>query len=281
MKSPNAAAVFIGMGANLPHPTFGSPQRTLQAALDELERRGVQVLRVSPWYRTAPVPASDQPWFVNAVAELATELPADALLAVLHDVEQRFGRVRTVPNAARLIDLDLLDYLGEIASGGPGRATLPHPRMTGRAFVLRPLADLAPDWRHPVTGATLEARVASIGTAILRNVLVAETVGLCSAVIAEARRFPDLAASVHRMARERTSEAVAQLLEELPEADQLPGFAADRRAGTARYFIELILLPMLMRALFGEDLTALRAEIGPHVARSVAFFLAACTQGAV
>jgi AcrR family transcriptional regulator len=131
------------------------------------------------------------------------------------------------------------------------------------------------------TGATLEARLASIGTAILRNVLVAETVGLARAAIAEARRFPDLAASVHRLARERTSEAVAQLLGELPEADQLPGFAADRRAGTARYFIELILLPMLMRALFGEDLKALRAEIGPHVARTVAFFLAACTQGAV
>ena len=110
---------------------------------------------------------------------------------------------------------------------------------------------------------------------------MAETVGLARAAIAEARRFPDLAASVHRMARERTSEAVAQLLGELPEADQLPGFAADRRAGTARYFIELILLPMLMRALFGEDLKALRAEIGPHVARTVAFFLAACTQGAV
>jgi AcrR family transcriptional regulator len=131
------------------------------------------------------------------------------------------------------------------------------------------------------TGATLEARLASIGTAILRNVLVAETVGLCRAAIAEARRFPDLAASVHRMARERTSEAVAQLLGELPEADQLPAFATDRRAGTAGYFIELILLPMLMRALFGEDLKALRAEIGPQVARTVAFFIAACRQGAV
>ncbi|MBS0527546.1 MAG: 2-amino-4-hydroxy-6-hydroxymethyldihydropteridine diphosphokinase, partial [Proteobacteria bacterium] len=67
-------------------------------------------------------------------------------------VEAEFGRRRTVPNAARPIDLDLLDYRGEIAPAGPGRATLPHPRMTGRAFVLLPLADLAPDWRHPVTG---------------------------------------------------------------------------------------------------------------------------------
>ena len=131
------------------------------------------------------------------------------------------------------------------------------------------------------TGATIEERLASIALAILRNVLVADTVGLIRATVAEARRFPDLAASVHRMGRERGTEAVAQLLGDLPESDKLPAFAADRRAATARHFLELILLPMLMRALVGEDLTALRAEIGPHVARTVAFFLAACRQGGI
>jgi hypothetical protein len=98
---------------------------------------------------------------------------------------------------------------------------------------------------------------------------------------AEARRFPDLAASVHRMGRERGTEAAAQLLGELPESDQLPAFAADRRAATARHFIDLVLQPMLKRALFGEHLTALCAEIGPHVTRTVAFFLAACRQGGI
>jgi 2-amino-4-hydroxy-6-hydroxymethyldihydropteridine diphosphokinase len=145
-------SIFLGAGANLPHERYGSPRQTLEAALVELGRRGVRPLRVSPWYRTAPVPASDQPWFENAVAEVDSGLPADALLAELHAVEAAFGRARTVPNAARPIDLDLLDYRGEIAAGGPGKATLPHPRMAGRAFVLRPLADLAPHWRHPVTG---------------------------------------------------------------------------------------------------------------------------------
>ena len=101
------------------------------------------------------------------------------------------------------------------------------------------------------------------------------------AAIAEARRFPDLAASVHRMARERTSEAVAQVLGELPESDRLPAFAADRRATTALQFMELIVQPMLMRALFGERLTVLRAEIAPHLARTVAFFLAACRHGGI
>lgn len=132
-----------------------------------------------------------------------------------------------------------------------------------------------------LTGVTPEERLASIATAILHKVLAAETVGLCRASVAEAPRFPDLAASVHRMARERTSEAVAELLSELPEFDQLPAFAADRRAATARQFIELIVLPIMMRALFGEDLTALCTDIGPHVARTVAFFLAACRHGGI
>lgn len=147
--------VFVGAGANLPHPSFASPRDTLQAALLELDRRGARVVRCSRWYRTAPVPASDQPWFVNVVAEIATSLSADDLLAMLHEIEDLFGRVRSVPNAARLIDLDLLDYYGKISAPGAGRAVLPHPRMAGRAFVLRPLADLAPRWRHPVSGATI------------------------------------------------------------------------------------------------------------------------------
>ena len=155
MENPNRRSIFIGIGGNLPHPAYGSPQRTLEAALVELGRRSVRIVRLSPWYCTAPVPASDQPWFVNAVAEIATDLPADRLLERLHDVEQAFGRLRTVPNAARMIDLDLLDFRGEIAPGGVGKATLPHPRMQDRAFVLRPLADLAPDWRHPVTGTAI------------------------------------------------------------------------------------------------------------------------------
>ena len=148
--------IFVGAGANLPHPSYASPRETLQAALLELDRRRVRVLRYSRWYRTAPVPVSDQPWYVNVVAEVATSLSADDLLVTLHEIEELFGRVRSVPNAPRLIDLDLLDYRGEIAAPGGGRAILPHPRMAGRAFVLRPLADLAPAWRHPVSGASIQ-----------------------------------------------------------------------------------------------------------------------------
>ena len=155
-------SAFIGLGANLSHERFGPPRQTLEAALIELGRRGVRPVRVSPWYSTAPIPASDQPWYVNAVAEVVSDLPADSLLAELHAVEAFFGRARTVPNAARPIDLDLLDFNGEIAAGGPQRATLPHPRMTERAFVLLPLADLAPQWRHPVSGLSVRALIEAL-----------------------------------------------------------------------------------------------------------------------
>ena len=162
MEKGGSSAIFVGIGANLDHPRYGAPRRALEAALAELERRSVRVLRLSPWYRTAPVPVSDQPWYLNAVVEVGTDLPADSLLARLHEVEELFGRVRTVANAARVIDMDLLDFRGEITVGGPGRAILPHPRMEGRAFVLRPLADLAPDWCHPQIGVSIRSLVAAL-----------------------------------------------------------------------------------------------------------------------
>jgi 2-amino-4-hydroxy-6-hydroxymethyldihydropteridine diphosphokinase len=162
VENTGRSPIYIALGANLDHPKHGPPRRALEAALEELGRRGVAVLRVSPWYRTAPVPASDQPWYVNAVAEVATDLAPDRLLSLMHEVEAAFGRVRSVPNAARLIDLDLLDFHGQIAVGGPGKATLPHPRMEGRAFVIRPLADLDPAWRHPRTGASIQELLAAL-----------------------------------------------------------------------------------------------------------------------
>lgn len=165
MDKAGGAGVYVGLGANLPHPQYGSPRQTLEAALASLGRKGLRTLKISPWYRTAPVPASDQPWYVNAVVAGTWEGSADQLLATLHAVEDEFGRVRSTPNAARLIDLDLLDFHGEITSGGPGKATLPHPRLAERAFVLRPLADLAPDWRHPVTGVPIGRLVAALPAA--------------------------------------------------------------------------------------------------------------------
>ena len=141
--------ILIALGANLPSPTHGVPRDTLAAALTAIEDEDIGVAAVSNWYATAPVPASDQPHFVNIVAALATDLAPGPLLAVLHRIEESFGRARGEPNAARVLDIDLLDYDAIISADWP---VLPHPRMNQRAFVLVPLADVSPDWRHPMTG---------------------------------------------------------------------------------------------------------------------------------
>jgi 2-amino-4-hydroxy-6-hydroxymethyldihydropteridine diphosphokinase len=133
----------------------------LDAAHDEMLSSGVRVLRVSRYYASAPVPASDQPWFVNAVAEVASELPPEALLARLHEVEAAFGRQRGEANVARVLDLDLIAYDDEITAPGE-HLQLPHPRLAERAFVLLPLQDLAPDWRHPVSGKTVREMLAAL-----------------------------------------------------------------------------------------------------------------------
>jgi len=177
-----------------------------------------------------------------------------------------------------------VDEIADVARAGKPTiyARFPGKEALFNAVMARNVREMTRTFESVVpTGATIEQRLASIGISILRKVLVAETVALIRAAVAEARRFPDVAASVSRMGRERWAEAVAQLMGELTESDKLPAFAADRRAATANHFIQLTLLPMLMRALFGERLTALRAEIAPHVARTVAFFLAACRQGGI
>jgi 2-amino-4-hydroxy-6-hydroxymethyldihydropteridine diphosphokinase len=97
------------------------------------------------------MPPSDQPRFINGVAEVATELAPAELLERLHRIEAAFGRVRLQSNEARVLDLDLLAYRGCISAPGAS-PILPHPRLAERAFVVLPLAELAPDWRHPVSG---------------------------------------------------------------------------------------------------------------------------------
>ena len=139
--------ILVGIGSNLAAPHFGTPQKTASAAVAQLPALGVAVVRRSRWYLSQPVPPSDQPWYVNAVAIVETRLGPAALLRTLLALEARFGRRRSVVNAARSLDLDLLDYEGrQVATE---RLSLPHPRLHERRFVLAPLAEIAPDWRHP------------------------------------------------------------------------------------------------------------------------------------
>lgn len=149
--------ILVALGANLPSERFGSPRHTLEAALRAFAERGIRVIARSRWYSTAPYPPSDQPRYVNAVARIETDLAPEALLDRLHEIEREFGRQRGERNAARTIDLDLIDYEGRRSDDRPA---LPHPRMHERAFVLRPLGDVAPDWRHPETGESVATLLA-------------------------------------------------------------------------------------------------------------------------
>jgi 2-amino-4-hydroxy-6-hydroxymethyldihydropteridine diphosphokinase len=156
---------FVGVGANL-----GDAVATVLAALHSLGRLpDTQDVACSSLYRSAPVEAVG-PDFINAVAELHTGLPALALLRELQSIEHDFGRVRSVRNAPRTLDLDLLLHGEQMMRSDT--LTLPHPRLHLRAFVLQPLADLAPDLRHPVLRRTIKELLAGLsGQAVRRSSL--------------------------------------------------------------------------------------------------------------
>jgi len=151
--------ILIALGANLPH-LAGQPADTLKRALGELERQGVEIREVSAFYETPAWPDPADPAFVNAVAAVKTSLQPVELLMLLHGVETEFGRLRSASNAPRTLDLDLLDYDGRVVA--EPQLTLPHPRMATRSFVLVPLWDVAPRWRHPVTGQGLAELLAAL-----------------------------------------------------------------------------------------------------------------------
>jgi 2-amino-4-hydroxy-6-hydroxymethyldihydropteridine diphosphokinase len=159
---PTAA---IGIGANLPS-TVGAPAKTIAAAIERLAECG-RVTAHSALYRTAPVGYVDQPAFVNAAVLLETELAPLPLLDALLGIERSFGRDRAAgpPKGPRTLDLDLLLYrdsvLDDLVVDEPG-LTLPHPAMHQRRFVLAPLGEIAPEWRHPVLRRTIAELLAGL-----------------------------------------------------------------------------------------------------------------------
>lgn len=142
--------ILIGIGSNLAAPGYESARATAAAAVEQLTTLRIEIKRLSRWYLSEPVPSSDQPWFVNAVLAVATRLSPERLLDRLLGLEAEFGRVRGMPNSARTLDLDLLDYEGRVRD--TARLVLPHPRLQERRFVLAPLLEVAPRWRHPIFG---------------------------------------------------------------------------------------------------------------------------------
>jgi 2-amino-4-hydroxy-6-hydroxymethyldihydropteridine diphosphokinase len=137
---------YVALGANL-----GEPRRQIETAIEEIKALPeTRVVLASGFYRSAPLGCADQPDFLNAVAQLDTSLPPEALLDRLQDIEHRHGRERSFPGAPRTLDLDLLLYAARVVA--TPRLTLPHPRMHERAFVLQPLLELDPAISIPGNG---------------------------------------------------------------------------------------------------------------------------------
>lgn len=159
--------ILVGIGANLPGLDGAAPRATCEAAAVALDGLpGLRLVALSRWWESAPIPPlPGAPWFVNGVARLEGEAEPASLLAALHGIEARFDRRRPYPNAPRTLDLDLLDVDGAVIEL-PG-LTLPHPRLHLRAFVLSPLLEVAPGWRHPVLG-TAAALLAALPPQALR-----------------------------------------------------------------------------------------------------------------
>lgn len=153
--------ILVAIGANLPLGSKTMPLATCEAAVREIcSLPGVSLQKQSPWYRSQAIPVSDQPDYCNGVISLKTDMSPLALLAALQVIEAGFGRVRSVPNAARTLDLDIIDIDGTLCN--EPTLVLPHPRAHERAFVLRPLQDIEPTWEHPVLHQSVSLLLAAL-----------------------------------------------------------------------------------------------------------------------
>jgi 2-amino-4-hydroxy-6-hydroxymethyldihydropteridine diphosphokinase len=139
---------FLSLGSNL-----GDRQSLLKQALDHLEAEGVHVVRRSSIHETEPQDYLDQPRFLNMAVEVETDLTPEELLAAIQKIETEMGRERTIPKGPRTIDIDILFYANQIIA--TPNLEIPHPRLTKRDFVLDPLSEIAPEFRHPATGQTV------------------------------------------------------------------------------------------------------------------------------
>jgi 2-amino-4-hydroxy-6-hydroxymethyldihydropteridine diphosphokinase len=147
--------VYLGLGSNL-----GDRASNLAQARDQVAASGIHILRASSIYETAPRDLAAQPWFLNQVIEAETALFPRQLLHRILKIERAMGRKRVAPKGPRTIDIDILLYGGAVVAAP--ELDIPHPRMADRRFVLEPLAELAPDLRHPVTRKTVREMLGAV-----------------------------------------------------------------------------------------------------------------------
>jgi dihydroneopterin aldolase/2-amino-4-hydroxy-6-hydroxymethyldihydropteridine diphosphokinase len=143
------ATVYIGIGSNL-----GDREKNCLHAIELLQQKGITVTKRSSLYETEPWGLKDQPYFINMVIEIETELEPEELLRKLKDIEREIGREESLKWGPRIIDLDILLFDDIILN--EDTLKIPHPLMHERDFVLRPLCEIAPDKRHPVLGKTIK-----------------------------------------------------------------------------------------------------------------------------
>lgn len=154
--------MVVALGCSLPG-SYPSRESLLEAAVAALADEGLTVAARSSWWTSAAWPDPTAPAYLNGVVLVETALSAEESLAILHRIEARFGRVRAEPNAPRTLDLDLIAHGRTVLDGA---VVVPHPRAHERLFVMGPLAEIAPDWRHPVNGRSAAdlALSATVGT---------------------------------------------------------------------------------------------------------------------
>jgi len=140
--------IYIGIGSNLNGKNNETPLQNCKKALVELKKE-VNICKISSWYKSEPIPVSNQPWFINGVIEISTNKSSLDLLEFILSIEEVFGRVREKKNEARILDLDIIDYKKKILYI-KNKLIIPHPRMHERSFVLQPLSELNPKWIHPI-----------------------------------------------------------------------------------------------------------------------------------
>lgn len=155
-------AVIVALGGNMAGD-FGSSEALLEAALAKFAEAGLPIMRRSAWWRSAAWPDPNAQEYRNGLVLVEARLSPYALIGALFDLEAQFGRKRSAKNAPRTLDLDLIAH-GRTISNDPA-LTLPHPRAHERLFVMGPLAEIAPDWRHPVLDRTAAelAATATVG----------------------------------------------------------------------------------------------------------------------
>ena len=140
--------IYIGIGSNLNGKNNETPLQNCKKALVELKKE-VNICKISSWYKSEPIPVSNQPWFINGVIKISTDKSSLDLLEFILSIEKVFGRVRKKQNEARILDLDIIDYKKKILYI-KNKLIIPHPRMHERSFVLQPLSELNPKWMHPI-----------------------------------------------------------------------------------------------------------------------------------